>query len=85
MQREAIQPQLDIEAISKKKFVSKWSEEEDYPQEIKEAYKERPLSTQLQTSQERMLSPMLYLLRKKRRFQSFSITLLKPNKCEDSS
>jgi len=43
MQRETIQPQLDIEAISKKKFVSKWSEEEDYPQEIKEAYKARAI------------------------------------------
>ncbi|KAG7529420.1 hypothetical protein ISN44_Un141g000040 [Arabidopsis suecica] len=43
MQREAIQPQLDIEAISKKKFVSKWSEEEHYPREIKEAHKKRAI------------------------------------------
>ena len=34
MQREAIQPQLGIEVIPKKKFVSEWCEEEDYPQEI---------------------------------------------------
>jgi len=43
MQREAIQPQLGIEAISKKKFVLEWSEDEDYSQEIKEAYKERAI------------------------------------------
>jgi len=42
-QREAIQPLLGIEAISKKKFFSEWPEEEDYPQEIKEAYKERTI------------------------------------------
>ena len=43
MQREAIQPQLGIETISKKKFVSEWSEEEDYQQAIKEDYKERAI------------------------------------------
>ena len=43
MLREAIQPQLSIEPIPRKTFGSEWFEEEDYPLEEKEAYKERAI------------------------------------------